>query len=105
MNQTPVKESKEWIEITKCLNIPITEDDLYNSLPVNPTESNVAELSEEYDTSQSAISNNSLPMNPTESNPMEVSKEWDEWMEISKCLKIPNTVYGLLNSLTMNPTE
>ena len=46
----PVEESKEWIEITKCLNI--TEDDLYNFLPMNATESNAVELSEEYDTLQ-----------------------------------------------------
>ena len=91
MNSTPVEvsaELDEWVEISKCLKIPITADGLHNSLPMNPTESNSVEVSEECDTPQLVISNNSLPMNPIESNIMEVSEEWDKWIEISKCLNI-----------------
>ena len=70
------------------------EDDLYNSLPINLSESNPVEVSEEYDTPQSVILNNSLPMNPSESNPVEVSEEFDT----------PQSVISN-NSLTMNPTS
>ena len=62
------EEWDEWVDISKCLKIPITADGLHNSLPMNPTESNPVEVSEECDTSQSVISNNSLPMNPIELN-------------------------------------
>jgi len=38
---------------------------------MNPTESNLMEVSEDFDTPQSVTSNNSLPMNP---NPVEESE-------------------------------
>ena len=81
MNQTelnPVEVSEEWnewVELSKCLKIPITADRLHDS----------------------------LPMNSTESNPKEVSEEWDERVEIFKCL-IPITADELHNSLPMNST-
>ena len=47
------EEWDEWIEISICLKIPITADGLHNSLPMNLTESNPVEVSEECNTPQS----------------------------------------------------
>ena len=62
------------------MKIPITADELHNSLPMNSTP---VEVSEEWVEISNCLKipitadglHNSLPMNLTESNPVEVSEE------------------------------